>query len=47
MPQKQGRGAMKYIFMLLAVLLVVGSLAILPIYAEEGDGGDEYGEPLQ
>jgi hypothetical protein len=36
---------MKYISTLLAALLVVASLAVLPIYADEGGGGDEYGEP--
>jgi hypothetical protein len=31
---------------LLAVLLVAGSLAALPLYADEGDGGgDGYSEP--
>jgi hypothetical protein len=39
---------MKYISMPLAALLVVASLAVSPLYADEGgDGGDEYGEPLQ
>jgi hypothetical protein len=35
---------MKYIYTLLAVLLVVASLAVLPIADEGGDGGDAYGE---
>jgi hypothetical protein len=39
---------MKYISTLLASLLVVAFLAVLPIYADEGgDGGGEYGGPLQ
>jgi hypothetical protein len=37
---------MKYISMPLAALLVVASLAVSPLYADEGgDGSDEYGEP--
>ena len=36
---------MKYMSRLLAVLLVVGSLAGLPLYTKEGDGGEYRGPP--
>jgi hypothetical protein len=36
---------MKYMSTLLAVLLLVGSLAVLPLYTEEGDGGEYSGPP--
>ena len=36
---------MKYVSTLLAVLLVVGSLAVLPFYTEQGEGGEYNGPP--
>jgi hypothetical protein len=37
---------MKHMSIILAVLLMAGSSAMLPLYADEGGGDDAYSEPL-
>jgi hypothetical protein len=36
---------MKHMSIMLAVLLVAGSLTVLPLYADDGGGDGEYSEP--